>query len=521
MRHLIEKIAIGALALFTLAACSDSEYSDRYANPAKTSTASCEKLMTGVFVACKTYTTPSYWRYFTFEVEQLDRFAQTLGFTNGKGMYLGMGDNYNNDRWKNFYTTLAQFRILQNTYEKLSETDKPNYSVFVWLANIVIDEQMAEVVDLWGDAPFSKAGYLPVTGDVASSYPSYDDAATIYTTMLNDLKTINSELASYSPSTLTSTYLASEDYINKGDLSKWRRYCNSLRLRLAMRVASNGSLSSIGQAAIKEILSDSSTYPLIDSNTYNVLIAQDADGFNFYDDGINQGFESWNGQVNRASQTYIDAIADGDPRLELIYAPNGEGKFVGMSTKEAESDQTTRFNKGDYYSAVDSGTFSRNYGFPAIFFTAAEVGFLKAEAYQKGYATGDAETAFETAVKQSIDFYYQLNSTATYNTPKTKVSDDVIAAFAKKKWNAYSSKAEAIAMQKWIHFGLIQTLEAWNEIRRTGIPSLYFQTDNATAECPTIPARLKYPTDEKTSNPTNYAAVQSKDSYYTKIFWAK
>ena len=79
----------------------------------------------------------------------------------------------------------------------------------------------------------------------------------------------------------------------------------------------------------------------------------------------------------------------------------------------------------------------------------------------------------------------------------------------------------AIGTQKWLHCGLIDMPEAWSQVRRTGIPALTFPTDNSSSAYPNVFDRLHYPTGERTNNAANYAEVQSTDTYYRKLFWAK
>ena len=105
---------------------------------------------------------------------------------------------------------------------------------------------------MWGNIPFKEAGYLGITGDIAGSYPSYDKAEDLYKMMLDDLKEINTKLAGMtSLSTLTSTYLKAQDYINKGDLNIWRKYANSLRLRMALTIADQGTMTDEGRSIIR------------------------------------------------------------------------------------------------------------------------------------------------------------------------------------------------------------------------------------------------------------------------------
>lgn len=522
MKHIFSIFLSSVMLIIIFGACSDSDYSDIYADPSLTSTVSCEKLMTGVFQAGYNYTMPSYARYFTLETYGIGRFGQIMGFINEKGMYLGMGSTYFNNRWQNFYNVLSQFRLLEDTYDNLEEGEKESYEPTLWLAQIFVYEQLQEIIDFWGDAPYTEAGYLSITSDIATSYPSYESAEDLYQMMMDDLAEINTNLANLETTSFISSYMTDQDYINEGDLSLWRKYCNSLRLRIAMRAADYGDLTSTAQAVLKTMLADPTTYPLVDSNDETIQIEADDDGFDIYS-GLKSGFESWSGICNRASAEMVSQLED-DPRLEIIYDPNSDGDYVGIDTHDDESTQTNYYEDGDYYSAVDTSTFSRNSNFPGILMTAAEVSFIKAEAYQKGYASGDAEEAFETAVAQSIDYYYDLNSGGDYRTPITAPSSSEIETFAAEKWTAYGSKEEAIAVQKWLHFGLIDMGQAWAEVRKTGYPELYFATDDATSYCSEVPDRLVYPTDEVDYNTDKYNEATNSgetDTYYNKIFWAK
>ncbi len=53
---------------------------------------------------------------------------------------------------------------------------------------------------------------------------------------------------------LVKATLVAQDFINKGDLDKWLAYANALRLRMAVQVSLKGSLTSVGQAAVKECM---------------------------------------------------------------------------------------------------------------------------------------------------------------------------------------------------------------------------------------------------------------------------
>ncbi|MEG2066735.1 MAG: SusD/RagB family nutrient-binding outer membrane lipoprotein [Tannerellaceae bacterium] len=520
MKH-ISSILLGCTALLSFAACSDSDYTDRYLDPSKTTTVSCEKLMTGIFKAGNDYTYATYYRLWSFDNGLIARFAQTLGFTNSDGRYLA-SDGYINDRWVNFYKIIAQYRILEKTYNELPDVKKADYEPTLLISKIFMYDHMQQLVDMWGDIPFKEAGYLGITGDIAGSYPSYDKAEDLYKMMMSDLKEVNTKIAGLnSLSTLTLSYLKAQDYINGGDLGIWRKYANALRLRMAMRVADHGSLAEEGKAVISEILSDPATYPLLEDNKEFIRVASDNDGFKA-EKHVRDGFET----SGRGLASYeVISRLKGDPRLDILYAKNKEGNYEGLNTHDDYSKQQPLYERplaqgGNFYSAVDTATVSRNNDYPGIILMPSEVEFIKAEAYQKGYASGNAKEAFESGIAKSIEFCYNLNAKATFSDPTPSPSKAEIAVYATKLWNDASDKLVAIQTQKWLSFGYFQPIQAWNEIRRTGVPALYFQKDVTSSICQEIPNRLRYPISERNNNP-KYQTMQSDDTYYRKMFWAK
>ncbi|MCD8263837.1 MAG: hypothetical protein LUD02_06490 [Tannerellaceae bacterium] len=78
----IYSLLLGLVIVYGLIGCSDDDYSDKYKDPSKTGTASCAKLMTGVFYTGAGFTYNSYWRMFTWENGGLSAYAQTISFIN-------------------------------------------------------------------------------------------------------------------------------------------------------------------------------------------------------------------------------------------------------------------------------------------------------------------------------------------------------------------------------------------------------------------------------------------------------
>jgi hypothetical protein len=470
---------------------------------------------------------------YTWDNTVIGVYAQTLGFVNApSGMYAA-NDSYADNRWTNFYNTLSQFRVLQNVYNGLSADDQNTYRIFMDLAEVFIYDHLSQVVDTWGDAPFTNAGTLAITGDVAGSYASYDKATDLYSMMLDRLGELYTDISSLSGNlnTQATQALPKQDFVNYGDLNKWEKYCNSLRLRLAIRVASQGALTAKGQQVIAEILSGN--YPLVSS--IDDLIKLDTNnqdpGAFFNPDDLRTGYID----QSRASQAMLDVLTlavpgENDPRLPIMYSKNAAGVYQGLSTQETYAVQqvnTALPEAQRVYSRIDSTTVMYNTQFIHPIMTPAEVDFMKAEAYQQGWASGDAKAAFVNGILHSAQFYFAENtiSPSTAGTKMAIPADSVITDYAGMAWNNATNKEEAIITQKWLNFGYMQPVQAWNEVRRTGYPVLYFPPDPTAQLLKSVPNRVRYSADERSNNTANYnAEVQAMggtDDPYIKLFWAK
>ena len=97
----IYNIVLGLVLLLLVGiSCSKKQFAEKYYDPSKTTTVSCEKLFTGVLYAGRQYTYVSYWRLITWD-RFFGRFSQTTGYNNTSGIYQ-VTDGYAGDRWNNF-----------------------------------------------------------------------------------------------------------------------------------------------------------------------------------------------------------------------------------------------------------------------------------------------------------------------------------------------------------------------------------------------------------------------------------
>ena len=535
----IYALMLGIVTLAALVSCSEDDYASKYLDPSKTTTVTCDKLMTGAFMAGNQNTFNSYWRMYTWD-NYFGKLAQTIGFSNNSGTVYYINDGYANDRWNNFYDILRQYRVMEKVRAAEDADVQAEDRIFLALTEVFLYDHLSQLVDIWGPVPFSAAGYLGVTGDLAASYPAYDNDEDLYKMMLENLDKLYTEIGSLSNSlsATTKAKLVKQDYINGGDLEKWQRYANSLLLRLGMHVSTNGSLTAQGQAAVK-----TAAGRLLVTDLDNAIgVKADNDGFKYYEN-YRDGYKDIN---NTASQVIIDALqitGENDPRLPIIYVPDAEGNYYGMSTKETDDEQSERTG-GDhnteetrYYARLNNITYmSNNYMWNPII-TASEVYFLLAEAAQRGYiSTTTAEAAFRNGVKYSILGYYKsniessqaslfYNSSAYNDFHATDYPDSgEIDAYTAALWGAYGDKLNAIMTQKLVNFGILQATQAWTDIRRTGLPALYYPADGADNNgYKTVTQRVKYPNTEAANNAANYEANKANvngDSAYYTLFWA-
>ena len=528
-------LTLGITVLVSLFSCSQKDFDDRYYNPSKTTTVTCDKLLSGVLYAgCEQYKSfgyNTYWRLYTWE-GFFAQLTQQRGFTNNSGGVYFLQDGWATDRWNNFYETLAQFRLLQKTYEDSADQDTDG--IFVACAEVFVIDQLSQLVDVFGPVPYSKAGYLGITGDLASSYPEYENDETLYGMMLDRLGELYNTINSYAnnPTAIVSAKMKAQDYLNKGSLDKWLRYANTLRLRLAVHVAAQGSLT--GKA--KSVITECAGRKLADNMANGIFGAVDTESNNsgkfweWYRDGF-----AGDGKNVTASQKLIDAMqvtGSDDPRLKVIYNPNAAGKFVGKHVGEKKSDQDAADQKGwsdRVYATLDSVTFITNSMMKNPVVSPAETWFLLAEARQAYGLSGSVEEAFKNGVKQSIIEWFDRNMTSTaFNMdPKTHYKATVapteaeMEAYANAVWGKYSNKLEAIMTQKWVHMGLMNAHESWTDIRRTGYPALTYPEDTQSQTNRTIIQRILYPIVEKTNNKANYEANSFTDANSTVLFWAK
>ncbi|WP_374165095.1 SusD/RagB family nutrient-binding outer membrane lipoprotein [Arcticibacter sp. MXS-1] len=475
---------------------------------------------------------PSYWNVRTFLLGQPAVYAQTATFSNGTESYKE-SSNYTQEYWTDFYSpggngggVLGLYRAMERAYGELPEAEKQAQDIFMQAGKVVLIDEASKMVDMWGDIPFSKAGSLPTSSTIVNA--PFDDQVSLYKGFIADLDKLNTFFATAATTDAFKKY----DILLSGNVSKWQRYVNSLRLRLLMRTSNVDE--NTARTEILKMLASPATYPLVDGDnngSYNPatsdillrpLTTNTATLNNAYTEGL--GYYAPDYMLNKVM------LPTNDPRIPVLFDKyfyteggkkiyNTEFKAMPVTLTEAQQGAAT-----GRYSVVDSTTFLTNAALPGIVITASEVNFIKAEAYLRWGSEADARVAYETAVRQSITFYFYLHTINTSAaviepTPSAAAVNTFIAAPGVALSGTTTDKLKMIITQKWLHFGSLQSVQAWSEYRRTNYPALTFPSEGKQTGYTTPPTRLLYPSSEVNGNSDNYEAVKAKDTRTTKIFW--
>src|SRR5690625_4635480 len=180
----MKKILLITLNLLLLAGlligCKDEEFVEDYKNPAKVNAVRIGQIYTGALQSITDYVIPSYTRYFVIEQPWIAPFTQSVGQIRETGRYK-VGAGATNDRWSPYYNFLGQFREFQSIYYSLSPEEQQDNRIYYISATIFMYDQTEKMIDLWGDIPWSEAGYVSRYGnDYLKALAKFDSAPEIY-----------------------------------------------------------------------------------------------------------------------------------------------------------------------------------------------------------------------------------------------------------------------------------------------------------------------------------------------------
>src|SRR6266576_1478476 len=282
----------------------------------------------------------------------------------------------------------------------------------------------------------------PVSDQWQNTWTNYYTQESVYDAILKDLKDASDALRTLA---VVHPALATQDLLLKGDLTGWRRFANALRLRLAMRLSEVAPAKA--QAIVQEILADSTTYPLVETNSQNVAWYMDPTWIYDHNSlGNRSRATSERPDKAWAPKLMLDMmVADSDPRHPILFDPVLDTivRYAGLPS--SPKDQQPPLDR-TRYSRLDSLMFSHNDNFPGWVMTAAEVQFLKSEAYLRGWASGAPQAAYQNALDLSVAMYYDTYNRNSAVTPKIPLPTAAeMSAFKARPGVVYDGTLQRIA----------------------------------------------------------------------------
>jgi hypothetical protein len=384
----------------------------------------------------------------------------------------------NNAFWNSFYSgSLADVAQVIEKAEADGETNQAASATILqqWIFGVA--------TDTYGDIPYTEAsrGLETIEGNAAAGSPEYDPQQVVYRGILTKLAGASSAIEA------GGTGFGDADLIYNGDMARWKKFANSLRLRHAMRLSQvpAGELAS-AQIDPRAEFQAALAAGVFTSNADNALMRWTTSKPTH--SPIHQFFFDEGRFDHTISKTIVDTLkALSDPRLP-VYAtlppaqsggdPNDLSLYRGAQNALVGGHppfaQLSRI--GDYFLALDA---------PSPMQTYSEVLFLQAEAAERGWIAGSAADLYRQAITANMQFY--------------GISQAQIDAYLAQPRVQYSGLT-SLYLQKWIAlYG--NGPEAWFEQRRTGVPTLAPGPNAVNGG--RIPVRLPYPSIEQSVNGAN------------------
>jgi hypothetical protein len=421
---------------------------------------------------------------FTFDLMQVSVPTNSLG---GVSRYY-MSDASGNSTWNTYYKWLSNVNEMEKQADALND---PNYKAIAITLRSWIYQLLT---DCFGDIPMSEA----LQGASGLFKPKFDTQKEVYTAIINDLDKANllfdetKGLAYNADGELL--YLTSSQLTagKSAGIAKWRKFCNSLRLRVLLRVL--GKDAEMGsKAKLQQMLGNPTVYPIFQSNDDAALLA--ISGVFPQDAPLTrpQDFTSY----RAVASSFVDTLNAWNDSRRAIFCTPVVDKYIGWPSG---------YDIAPSYAASNLNQNLAKTPTKVVLMSYAEVELIRAELAIRGIAPSvSAEDAYKKGVSAAIA---QWGGT---------VAPDYFANPAVK----YRGTLQQVLTQKYFALFFCD-YQQWFEYLRTGYPTLL--RGKGVPDGNQMPLRFKYPQTIQSTNAANYkAAVASMgaDDFTTKPWWQK
>lgn len=442
-------------------------------------------------------------------------YAHSTSFTGGgqEKTYVFTNNDFN--FFDGIYDNLADYQYVINN----AQAD--GFGYLVGPSMIMQAMIMQKLVDIYGNVPFTEA--LKGTG---FTEPKYDDAATIYT---NLMKMLTDGQAKVSAATFPLSE-PSDIYFNANKV-RWMQLANTVKARLIIR---RSNVSGYNPAAdVSSITSDGLITAPVFCNPGYLKTAGKLNPY-YQNWGFNEN-DAPTGDFRKMNRVIVDWLKGTNDvfRLQRICSVKGLPENASVSANLSDYVAAPLGGDGASWlsanvSAMGSMQIVKGQATrPLLVMSDAEAYFLKAEAVQRGWITGNAQTEYEEGVKRSFALCANAQNssiaTATLSAANAAAASYLTNLTNLCDWNASTDKLRAIWVQKWVALCNVDGGEAWAEYRRTNSAA------NPLGNCPSSPksvavsatakepVRFFYPLRESNVNGSNVPA--GIDVFSSRIFW--
>lgn len=369
------------------------------------------------------------------------------------------------------------------------------------------------MTDLYGNMPYTEAARKY---SESIYYPIYDTQKDIYNALITEVKDALLLFDVEKPA-------IKGDIIYNGDITKWKKFGNSLLLRMGMRLSKVDP--TLAKETVIEALKGNVMSSVDDIALVKHIAGQDRTenplSYRFYVDKFIQ-----DGTI-KISKTFMNHMkSTNDPRIGVYFSlsdgnsdpsvqrgmPNGYDQATLMATEPDYTDH-------NMYSNFNTNTILLRTA-PTIFMSAAESELIQAEAITRGWIAGDANEHYNAAVSVSMkeQMVYGVGGVIAESEIESYLDQNLFA-------NAQTTeeKLEVIGKEYWVAT-FMNGFESYANWRRLGYPALTPTNFTGSSNPGRIPRRITYPTKEYTVNKKHIEQAieqQGADDLNTRLWWDK
>ena len=442
----------------------------------------------------------------------------------GKVFRYDVRRNWADYTWNNWYIELTNLRDIYNIANQ-PESLNASYKGISLITQAWVFQLLT---DVYGDVPYFDAN----KGKDGIIEPAFDKQKDIYVDLLAKLEEANKLLAEGKAITTSS------DPVYQGDISKWRRFGNSLYLRLLLRISGKSEMSAQVIAKIKEIAeTNKANYPIMENNAHTAKILWNGTNSStaVYSSPFMIGVRAVDFRTPAITDFFLGNLtAWADPRVNPQLGKNNVSRFGIAPGPDGYVGVPSGYDAGNsvkkqsyFYSDATNAPYTlQTDRFTGIIMNCAEVDFILAEAAAKGWISGTGETYYLKGIADAVNYWMPERFTGA--------SDPEVISYVNAADITWSnalpldnptrnapSKMQLIQIQKYYALFLVD-FQQWLEYRRTKHP--FLQTGTGFANGGQMPARLNYPLVTQSTNPTAYrnaVAAQGADDINTLVWWQK